>query len=144
MLYVCLLILLVPLRCVETMTSEASRDNIESRWRILMARTAILDISNARNSAVVNSTEKFTERDRTASIFIDTHLMSWYKRKTQLSVYLFFKMKYVVFPQTKLLYILSPCKHTKNLILILFFILSTSSDCFRYFKAKCYYYYFFI
>jgi hypothetical protein len=37
MLYVCLLILLVPLRCVETMTSEASRDNIKSRWRILMA-----------------------------------------------------------------------------------------------------------
>jgi hypothetical protein len=37
MLYVCLLILLVPLRCVETMSSEASCDNIKSRWRILMA-----------------------------------------------------------------------------------------------------------
>jgi hypothetical protein len=34
MLYVCLLILLVPLRCVETMTSEASRDNI---YKIKMA-----------------------------------------------------------------------------------------------------------
>jgi hypothetical protein len=37
MLYICLLIILVPLRCVETMMSEASRDNIKSRWRILMA-----------------------------------------------------------------------------------------------------------
>ncbi|CAB3996609.1 Hypothetical predicted protein [Paramuricea clavata] len=35
--YVCLLILLEPLRCVENMTSEAYRDNIKSRWRILMA-----------------------------------------------------------------------------------------------------------
>jgi hypothetical protein len=36
MLYFCLLILFLPLLCVETMTSEASRDNIKSRWRILM------------------------------------------------------------------------------------------------------------
>ena len=37
MLYVCLLILLVPLWWVETMTSQASRDSIKSRWRILKA-----------------------------------------------------------------------------------------------------------
>jgi hypothetical protein len=30
---------------------------------------------------------------------------------------------YVVFPQTKLLYILSPCKHTKNLLFIIAFFI---------------------